>query len=293
MTEKIINLDDKISQEDQMFLNMIDFSQPKGTEVIFKNAETGEELYRGSNKTVIAGSQFIATKLWGLDNVVTLPTYNGELGIEDSTRQESDPENLICLFCVGINGCGSQSSQVYPVTYTNHIPATSLVPFRYEKGTDIPDEMRATYFGRKYIQKESSDKDRYAYYFKAIDSKQLHMQFVDGTEITNTIYTDTSGVKAITFVEAALSISKSDCRDIFSSGDFTPTLNDGTISPAMTIDDARINSLSLCQAFPRTTDKGTGIKTYFQIQPVTQINFSNIWLIDASVSVSVLYRTYY
>ena len=292
MSEKIINLDDKISQEDQLFLNMVDFSQPKGTEIIFKNAETGEELYRGSNKTIIAGSQFIATKLWGIDPVVALPTYNSELNIDDSTRSETDPENLIYLFCVGINGCGSQSSQVYPVTYTNRIPASSLVPFRYEKGVDIDDDMRATYFGRKYIKGESSDKDRYAYYFKAIDSKQLHIAYIDGTQCSNTIYTDQSGVKALTYVEAALTISKSDCRDIFSSGDFTPTLADGTISPPLGLEDARINSLSLCQAFYRT-EKSTGFKVYYQIQPVTQINFSNISIVDSSIAISVLYRTYY
>lgn len=292
MTEKIIKLDDKISQEDQMILNMIDFSSPKGTEVIIRNKETGEELFKGHNKTIIAGSQFIATKLWGIDNAVTLPTYNGELGIEDQTRSGSDNEPLICLFCVGISGCGSQSSQVYPVSYTNRIPGSSLVPFRYEKGTDLPDDLRSLYYGRKYFQKEQTQDDRYAYYFKAIESKQLHLQYVDGTEVTSTCYSDTSGVKAITFVEAALSVSKSDCRDIFSSGDFTPTLGDGTISPPLTLADARINTLSLCQGWYKTS-ASDGIKYFFQIQPVTQINFSNIALVDASIAIEVLYRTYY
>ena len=292
MATKIINLDDKISQEDQMFLNMVDFSQPKGTEVIFRNAETGEELYRGSNKTIIAGSQYIATKLWGIDNVVTLPTYNGELGIEDQTRSGTDNEPLICLFCVGISGCGSQNSQVYPVTYTNRIPASSLVPFRYEKGTDLPAELRSTYYGRKYFQKESPTEDRYAYYFKAIESKQLHLTYVDGTEVTSTCYGNASGVKAIAYVEASLAISKSDCRDIFASGDFTPTLGDGTISPPLSLSDARINTLSLCQGWYKTS-ASDGIKYFFQIQPVTQINFSNISLVDSSIAVEVLYRTFY
>ena len=81
--EKIINLNDKISQEDMILLNDIDFSQPKGTQVIIKNKDTGEILFEGHNRTVIAGSQFIATSLWGIDPVVNLPNYNTELGIEN------------------------------------------------------------------------------------------------------------------------------------------------------------------------------------------------------------------
>ena len=289
--EKIINLDDKISQEDSMIINKIDFGAPKGTQVIIKNKDTGEILFEGHNKTVIAGSQFIATSLWGIDPVVTLPNYNTELGIDNIQRSSGDPLPLICLFCVGISGCGSQNSQVYPVSYTNRIPPSSLVPFRYEKGADIPDDMRTIYYGRKYIEGESADKDRYAYYYKAVESKQLHLEYVDGTEILSTVYSNPSTTKAITYVEAALTVSKSDCRDIFSSGDFTPTLADGTISPPLTLADARINTLSLLSGWYKTTTDG--IKYYYDVRPVTQINFSNVSLVDASTQVSILYRTYY
>ena len=288
--EKVINLNDKITQEDQMLMNMIDFSQPKGTQVIVKD-DLGNILWEGHNKTLIAGSQFIASTLWNIDPIVTLPNYNTELNIDNVPHSSGDPSPTICLFCVGISGCGSQNSQVYPVTYTNRIPPTSLVPFRYEKGTDVPDEMRATYYGRKYIEGSSPDLDRYAYYYKAIESKQLHMEYVDGTEITSTVYSNPSTVKAITYMEAALTVSKSDCRDIFSSGDFTPTLADGSISPPLSLADARINTLSLLSAWYKTgTD---GHLYYFDVQPVTQINFSNVNIVDSSTAISILYRTFY
>ena len=290
--EKIINLNDKISLEDQMILNAIDLSSPKGTQVIIKNAETDEILWEGHNKTVIAGSQFIATKLWGINPVVTLPDYNTELDLEEKFKHSSgDPDFFIYLFCVGISGCGAENSQVYPVSYTNRIPGSSLVPFRYEKGTDISDDMRATYFGRKYIEGTSADKDRYAYYFKAVESKQLHIEYVDGTEIMSTVYSNPSTTKAVTYMEAALSVSKSDCRDIFSSGDFTPTLGDGTISPPLTLADARINTLSLLSAWKKVgTD---GFDYYQEVRPVTQINFSNVSIIDSSLAINILYRTFY
>ena len=289
--EKVINLNDKISQEDQLLMSMIDFSQPKGTQIIIKD-DLGNILWEGHNKTVIAGSQFIATTLWDIDPIVTLPNYNSELGIDNIPRSSGDPKPTICLFCIGISGCGSQNSQVYPVTYTNRIPPTSLIPFRYEKGTDLPEESRSTYYGRLYIEGPTSDLDRYAYYYKAIESKQLHMEYVDGTEITSTVYSNPSTTKAITYMEAALTISKSDCRDIFSSGDFTPTLADGSISPPLTLADARVNTLSLLSAWYKTR-VSDGIKEYMDVQPVTQINFSNVSLVDSSVAINILYRTYY
>ena len=288
--EKVINLNDKISQEDRMLLSMVDFSQPKGTQVIIKD-DLGNILWEGHNKTVIAGSQFIATSLWDIDPIVELPDYNTELGIDNTHRSSGDPKPIICLFCVGISGCGSQNSQVYPVNYTNRIPPTSLIPFRYEKGTDLPVEARSTYFGRLYIEGTTPDLDRYAYYYKAIESKQLHMEYVDGTEITSTVYSNPSTTKAITYMEAALTISKSDCRDIFSSGDFTPTLADGTISPPLSLADARVNTLSLLSAWYKT--RTDGIKDYMDVQPVTQINFSNVSLVDSSTQISILYRTFY
>lgn len=289
--EKVINLNDKISQEDQMLLSMVDFSQPKGTQVIIKD-DNGNILWEGHNKTVIAGSQFIATSLWDIEPIVKLPNYNSELGIPNISRNPDDPKPTICLFCVGISGCGSQNSQVYPVTYTNRIAPTSLIPFRYEKGTDLPDEARSIYYGRLHKEGISPELDRYAYYYKAIESKQLHMEYVDGTEITSTVYSNPSTTKAITYMEAALTISKSDCRDIFSSGDFTPTLADGTISPPLTLADARVNTLSLLSAWYKV-GKPDEIKEYMDVQPVTQINFSNVSLVDSSTQISILYRTFY
>ena len=118
------------------------------------------------------------------------------------------------------------------------------------------------------------------------------MEYVDGTEITSTVYSNPSTTKAITYMEAALTISKSDCRDIFSSGDFTPTLADGSISPPLSLADARINTLSLLSAWYKTR-ASDGIKEYMDVQPVTQINFSNVSIVDSSVAINILYRTYY
>ena len=110
----------------------------KGTEIIITNEDTGEELFRGHNRKVIAGAQFEATKLWGLSQIVNFPDYNAELGLDNSSQRIPDNDPIVCLFAVGIDGCGRENSQRYPVPYTSHIPHTSLIPFRYEKGADLP-----------------------------------------------------------------------------------------------------------------------------------------------------------
>lgn len=285
--EKIIKLNDKISSEDMTIINQIDFGSPKGTSIIIRDKTSKEILYEGHNKTVIAGSEFIATKLWGIPNKVTFPNYNNELQIDELTRSASDNEPLIWGFCVGISGCGSGASDLYPVNALGHIPSSSLVPFRYEKTVDIDDDMRDIYFGRKYIDEH----DRYAYYFKRIENKQLHLEYTDGTEITSAVYASTSTLKGLCYVEASLTITKSDCRDIFASGDFTPTLADGSTSPALSLADARINTLSLLQGWYKTGIDG--YRYYYTTQPVTQINFPNISLIDSTLSVEIIYKTFY
>lgn len=289
MNKKIIKLDDSMAQEDKVLLSNITSSSPIGSRVIIKDGTTGEIRYEGHNKTVVAGSQYMATKLWGIDNRLTFPNYNDELGLENSVMSKTpDNDQIIQLYCVGINGCGQENSQVYPVTYTTRMPPTSIVPFRYEKKYDIEDDLRDIYFGRKVDEL----RNRYIYYFKKIENKQLHIEYIDGTEITSSVYNNPTDTRAITYVESSLKITKTDCRDIFSSGDFRPLLSDGSISPPLDLGDARINSLSLLSAWYKT-DKDTGFKYFMNVLPVTEIHFSNQWLTDATLTLDIIYQVFY
>lgn len=273
-----------------------DTAGPKGTQIIIKNKNTGEILGEYTNKTVIAGSQYMATTLFGVDKVVNLPNYNNELGIENAVQTTPDNLPIVCLFAVGINGCGTENSQRYPVQYTGHIPYTSLIPFRYEKGSDLDSDMRSIYFGRKVVGEEGNSTCRYAYYYKAITSKQLHATFVDGTEVDKNIYSNSTRTKAITYVESQLDITKSDCRDIFSSGDFYPTYGDGTAATSpLTLADARINSLSLLSAWYKTNEDNSGnvIKYYQDVIPFSEVHFANVSIEDSTISLEVLYRVFF
>lgn len=244
-------------------------------EVIFKDIDTGEVLYTTHNKVVIAGSQFVAQKVFDLKELVAFPTYNSALTLDESVAHGTTPNNIpkVCLFCCGTQGCGTESSQVVPVQYTNWIkPNTDLVPFRYQlKQNDLTDDERAKYFGRKTLA------DRYAYYFKAFESDPtMYIRYVDGTIIDANLYDSTNTTDAETFVEMMLRVTKDDFRDYFraTSG----------------INDARINSISLLTGW---YTEGNGFKWYQDIIPITQLNIPNEPLIDLTKGIDITYHIYF
>lgn len=244
-------------------------------EAIFKDIDTGEVLYTTHNKVVIAGSQFVAQKVFDLNELVALPTYNSGLTLDESVAHGTTPNNTpkVCLFGCGTQGCGTESSQVVPVQYTNWIkPYSDLVPFRYQlKQNDLTDEERAKYFGRKTLA------DRYAYYFKAFESDPvMYMRYVDGTIIDANLYDSTNTTDAETFVEMMLRITKDDFRDYFraTSG----------------INDARINSVSILTGW---YTEGNGFKWYQDIIPLTQLNIPNESLIDLTKGIDITYHIYF
>lgn len=272
MSQKHITLFD--SQKASESINTKKKGWLKG-EVIFKNRETGEPILTLHNKVVIAGSQFVAQKVFDLPELVHLPTYNESLSLDESVEHGTEPLNnpKVCLFCCGTQGCGTESSQVYPVKYTNRIkPVGDLIPFRYPlKQNDLPAELREKYFGKKTLE------SRYAYYFKAFESDpHMYMRFVDGTIIDADLYDSQNNMDAETFVEMELSITKEDFREYFSS--------------TTGINDAKINSISLLTAW---YTEGGGYKWYQDIIPLTQLNIPNEPLIDLTKGIDITYHIYF
>lgn len=245
------------------------------TEVIFKDIDTGEVLLTTHNKVVIAGSQFVAQKVFNLPEKVDLPTYNEDLALDNSVPHGTSPSNIpkCCLFCCGTKGCGTESSQVYPVKYTGRIsPSNDMVPFRYQlKQNDLSDELRLKYFGRKEYD------TRIAYYFKAFEADPvLYMRFTDGTDVTRDVYDLQETKEAETFVEMSLQVTKDDFRDYFRA--------------TTSINDAKINSISLVTAW---YTEGEGYKWYQDIIPLTQLNIPNEPLIDLTKGIDITYHIYF
>lgn len=281
---KLITLYDGLDATDK--LNYSTFK----TSVDVLNAETGEIIFKGlKNKVIIPGSGLIARKLFDVTTEEITPSYNEVFGesmytpatdeAPDSTELETvatKDNHKVLLFCCGIDGCGTQNSQVYPVDYRKWIAPEDLVPFRcVPTDNDINDELRKSYFGRTEV--EIKGNKYIAYYFKRFQSvPTLVQQFIDGTPVTKDIYDAESDTAAESYVEMNLKITTQDIRDFFAA--------------STGMDDARINSISLCSAYPVTDVDGY---TYFKdIRPVTKLNFPNEQFIDASKGIDIIYHIY-
>lgn len=231
---------------------------------------------RKSNKVIIDGSMFTAMKWFDLLPPVNLPTYNESLNVEyvNPLTSSEQLDSLVCLFCVGLSGCGPEPSQVYDVDYTKWIGVDDLVPFRYQlMDNDLDSKEREKYFGRKEI----NAMNRTAYYFKGFEAEPIaKAQFVDGTPIDEYIYMSDNTIDVEMFVELQLKVTKRDCRDYFIA-------HSG-------INDAKINTISLCAAYPQHYN---GHIYYQGIRPITRLNFSTISLIDQTLGVDILYDLFY
>ena len=59
---------------------------PKGTRIFVKNLDTGE-VKEFHNKTLISGAQWTAGMQWGLDDIITFPTYNLDMDLDKPVEE--------------------------------------------------------------------------------------------------------------------------------------------------------------------------------------------------------------
>lgn len=295
MSDKNIqmNLNDLSKVEDLATIKIVNermSAGPKKTKIIFKNSDTGEVLGEYENKLVISGSVFNAKAVWGIDPPCTFPSYNDEMEFEGSLPSGSEPLNApkVCLFCVDDSGCGATPKDVYKAKYIDRIkpapkdPESALdfngqmiMPFRFvPPSEDLNDDLRKYYFGRK----ELPNLNRVAYYFKVFDTEpQLHLRYMDGTQITENIYNYDTDQDAECFVETRLRITRLDFRDY--------------MEEVLGWNNARISSVSLCYAW--YDDRDDNYKFYQDIFPYTKLNFPYQWLVDSTMALDIIYMVYY
>lgn len=268
----------KISSEKHMMKLKDGNKNGLRTKVIVKNKNTGEVLFRGHNKTMIPGSEFMAMRLFRIKNEKFItPTYNTQIGLENTvvgTGNEMTMNYHTQIFCLGKDGCNRESAIWYPVSNKRWISPENLVPFQYvpyEK--DLNETERTVYFGRKKI----TSSNHFAYYFKKFDSDPvLKRQFEDGTPFTASVYEDGSELTAQVEVTNSLTITKDDGRDYYIN--------------TTGINDARFNSVELCLAWTNVI----GGYTYYQdIRPATRINFPNKYLNDLNAEFEIEYSLYF
>lgn len=247
------------------------------TEIEIRIPGTDEVIWRGHNKVILPGAGFLARAMFDIPNYEEItPSYNTALGLENTVYETPDSLHKTFLFCVGTDGCGREMSQVFDVDYGKWCAPENLVPFRYELySEDLDITLREVYFGRKEIG------DRIAYYFKAFESEPVfYQQYVDGTPIDSNVYTSNKTEEIESYVELRLAVTKEDCRDYFIQ--------------TTGINDARINTISLCTAWRKTFEENGQNIIYMQdVRPITKLNYSSEPLIDLSKGLDIIYHVYF
>lgn len=280
MKEKIIHLSDSHKQKDKILgLNKLLFDRggPKRTKIIAKDADTGEILSVTENKIVFTGSIIAASKIFGVSSPIKVPTYNSEMDLQNSQDYEVVPsDSIVCLFCVDDSGCGATPEDVFTVKYVDRISPESIMPFRYvDADHDLNSDLRKYYFGRR------EEDNKVAYYFKKFEADpQMHLRWTDGTQITETFYSDAEQTTQLAecYVEAKLKINRNDFRDYFEQ--------------ILGWDKARVSSISLCYAW-NIEIEGDPYKWYQGITPYTKLNFPFEQLVSLDRAIMFYYQVFY
>lgn len=290
--------------------------QRVNSKVNIYNEVTGELIFEGHNKTVIAGSALTAMKLFNLDRnaLDATPTYDTVMGLDNGANGTTYPtvtikdsnnnivgsmhdetQRTIIGFCVGQGGAGLDISDVFDVEYCSWITPDNLIPFRYplQNADDVDETM---YKGRKALTL-SDGSNRNAYYFKAFSNTPNLVQnyvstigtFSDSVSASNVYNSGTSADKAQSYVELHLKITKDDCREFFIA-------HKG-------IENAKINQISLVSAWTKEVEVTkldslgnltTKTYEYFQdIRPFSIINIPNEIISNHEKSLSIVYSLFF
>lgn len=243
------------------------------TKIDFMIPGTDEVVYSTTNRIILSGAAFLARALFDIPRNEITPSYNTALSL-DNTIYSAQPLSIekTFLFCCGIDGCGRENSQVYPENYAKWIAPDKLVPFRYvNRNKDLSNPLRGLYYGKKTMA------DKIAYYFKGFESEpEFYQQYLDGTPIDNTVYTNNNTTQIETAVKLSLKVTKDDFRDYFIA--------------TTGINDARINSISLLTAWYKDIDT---YRYYQDIRPLTRLNIPNESLIDLRKGIDISYTLFF
>lgn len=280
-------------KEQHKIFDACSLGKPVRTKIIAYDHETGEKIGEYENKILAPGSQMTACKMFGIEPAVVFPTYNTEMDLENSLPAFPDTqpynEPIVCLWAAGRSGAGSSDNEVNVVSTTDRISPKletegtriykDIVPFRYvAPSEDLDLDERDYYFGRKVFGEGTSD-ERIAYFFKAFDVEpQLHIRYLDGTEVTDSMYEVVSSQFVEVYIEMRLSISKEDFRDYFDE--------------VLGWDKANVSTISLLYAWYDDT-RGDSMRWYQDILPYTKFNFSQEQLKDLNRAIDFNYQIYF
>lgn len=265
-------------------------SGPVKTKIIITEHGTGKVLGEVHNKILVPGSQITACKQFGWDimreQYIYFPTYNEILDLDktyEDPEQHEHPiplnEPVTCLWCAGRNGAATSPNEIFVVNNTDHITERQILPFRYFAGgvEDLNVNDREIYYGKRT---DGTTGDIY-YYFKKFDTTpQLHINYTDGTEVTEDMWDTVTNQAVEIYVEMRLTVSRLDFRDWFE---------------VIGWDNADVSTISLLTAwYTEEQDGSLGTFKYYQdVIPFSKFNFEPEKLTDKSRGIDFNYQVFY
>lgn len=271
-------LKDNIDNNDKIKPMRIESKQGNlKTKIIGLDSLTKEVLFETENQIVLGGALFILEKIFNVPSPITVDYLNNIMGIAaENPIEEKYPKNTaVCLFGVGIGGCGDSSLSVVDVNFYER-EIFDMVPFRVTDD-ELNDEDK-----EKYWFKRKENDGRMSYFLKKFEQdptiKVLWKdgdEDEDGSEVSSGVH-DTARTEPIeTFAEMILKITKRDVREYFEiNGD---------------IETARINSIGLFTGIKQTLSDGT--EDYKQVKLFSKLNIPNEMLVN-NKDMTIIYRIY-
>lgn len=235
----------------------------------------GEKLFEEENQITIGGALFILEKLFGVEAGLYVENLNNIMGVAANNQPSDNPkDNVVCLFGVGIGGCGDSIRSVKDVKFTDR-EITEMVPFR------VTDEDLDESEKDKYWFKQVTD-NKTRYYLKTFETEPVIKALwkdgegdEDGSEVESGVHESGRTEPIETFVELILKISKKDIREYFEIYE--------------DIELARVNSIGLFTGCKRILADGT--KEFQQVKLFSKLNIPNEML-TLSKDLTIVYRIY-
>lgn len=283
MSDRRLELNDNLKNRDEIVdrkvkpLRMENQNKVLRTQIIGLDTLTGEKLWETENQIVLGGALFILEKCFNVEAPINVDYLNNIMGINnmDPIDEIYPKDTHVCLFGVGIGGCGDAYTSVVDVKYYER-EIFDMIPFR------ITDEEFTGADVDKYWFKRHEDDGKVSYFLKSFESpaeiKVLWRdgeEGEDGSEVSTGVH-DTERTEPIeTFVEMILKVNKKDCREYFEMNG--------------NIEAARINSIGLFTGIMSTNEYGE--KDYKQVKLFSKLNIPNEMLV-LSKDITIVYRIF-
>lgn len=287
MAKDTLNLNDRLNSEDKIAdapakkIEPLRMESPQGkvlkTKIIGLDTITGEKLFETENQIVLGGALFILEKCFNVEAPIKVDYLNNIMGINTGEPIEEiyPKETGVCLFGVGVGGCGDASRSVVDVKYYDR-EIFDMIPFR------ITDEEFTGADINKYWFKRYEENGKISYFLKSFEAKpEIKVLWKDGeegedgSEVESGVHNTQRTEPIETFVEMILKINKKDCREYFEiNGD---------------IDAARVNSIGLFTGIMSTNEYGE--PEYKQVKLFSKLNIPNEMLV-LSKDITIVYRIY-